>query len=157
MAVPVPEKRPPVKGQELKGGGAATAKPHKDSSPPAKEGPGLEDLISTFINDWKSAWERTAGDNGDLARYISFYSDEFSSDGMDKNRWRQDKALKGRKRDWIKIGVSDIQIYGPDARGDLEVRFRQEYRSSHFTNRTNKVLQLKKEQRGWKIISEKAL
>ncbi|MFH1351794.1 MAG: PP2C family serine/threonine-protein phosphatase [Pseudomonadota bacterium] len=129
--------------------------PVKEEKPQESEKK-LEDTIYAFLSDWKSAWEKTAGENGNMATYISFYSDNFSSSGLKKDGWRRDKGNKGRRKDWIRVEVSNIQIYGPDEKDQVKILFDQDYRSSSFTNKSQKTLVLKNEGTGWKIIAEKS-
>ena len=62
------------------------------------------------MGDWKAAWENTAGEKSDMDNYISFYSDDFNSMGLDKNGWKHDKESKGKNKLWIRIELSDIKI-----------------------------------------------
>jgi len=114
----------------------------------------LFDVIYTFVTEWKAAWEKTAGKNRDMDRYISFYSKDFRSSGLNRDGWKQGKARKGIKKDWIRVEMSDIRISGPKEDDLVEVRFSQRYSSSNFFVRSEKQLILRKEGIGWKIISE---
>ena len=46
------------------------------------------DEIKDFLRKWKTALQNTAGKEGDIETYMSFYSDDFISKGLDKNGWR---------------------------------------------------------------------
>ncbi|MFC1866815.1 PP2C family protein-serine/threonine phosphatase [Thermodesulfobacteriota bacterium] len=116
----------------------------------------LYERIYLFIGDWKSAWENTAGENGNIEKYISFYSTEFRANRLDKEGWKRDKVRKGRKKQWVRIGISDIKISGPTEENRIEVRFNQDYRSSNFSVRSGKLLILRKEGNEWKIITERS-
>jgi len=119
-------------------------------------GPKLFDKIYALIGDWKSAWEKTAGKNGDLESYISFYSRDFHENRLDREGWKLDKARKGGRKDWIRIDISDIKITGPTDDNQIEVRFSQDYRSSNFSVKSEKLLLLRKEGEDWKIVSERS-
>jgi len=116
--------------------------------------PKLDDEIYAFIDGWKMAWNNSAGEKGDIETYISFYSDDFNSKGIDKNGWKHDKAIKNRKKRWIRLELNDIRISELTAENRIEVRFLQEYKSSNFSGKSNKMLILSKEKTGWKIIRE---
>ncbi|MBW1860942.1 MAG: serine/threonine-protein phosphatase, partial [Deltaproteobacteria bacterium] len=83
----------------------------------------LDDEIYAFIDDWKMAWGNTAGEKGDIESYISFYSDDFVSKGLDKNGWKHDKKIKNRKKRWIRVKLNDIRISEPTEENRIEVRF----------------------------------
>ncbi len=112
--------------------------------------------MEDFIKNWKTAWENTVGAGGDLEKYISFYSDEFQGNNLNRKQWKEDKARKGKAKRWIRLEFSDIKITGPMEDGRMEIRFSQNYRSSNFSVKSDKLLVLKKEGGGWKIIREKS-
>ncbi|MBW1806486.1 MAG: protein phosphatase 2C domain-containing protein [Deltaproteobacteria bacterium] len=138
-----PIKIEPVKARQVK-----TETQQKDAE--------LFDVIYAFVTEWKAAWEKTAGKNGDMDRYISFYSKDFRSSGLSRDGWKRDKSRKGRKKGWIRIEMSDIKISGPKEDDLVEIRFSQRYNSPIFSVRSEKRLILRKEGMGWKIISERS-
>ena len=113
------------------------------------------DEIYTFIDKWKKAWENTAGRKGEIQSYISCYSDNFVSKGLNKAGWRHDKAVKGRTKLWIRVKLKDIRIVESRSDNQVEVRFFQNYRSSNYSGSSKKKLILIKERTGWKIFAEK--
>ncbi len=115
----------------------------------------LDDKIYAFIGDWKAAWENTVGEKSNMDNYISFYSDDFNSKGLDKNGWKQDKGSKGKNKLWIRIELSDIKISELKDGNQIEVRFLQGYKSSNYLEKTRKLLVLNKEETGWKIVTER--
>lgn len=121
---------------------------------PFRESPGNN--IYSFISRWKAAWENTAGENSDIEHYLSFYSENFLSMGLDKYGWGHDKAEKGRSNRWIRIDISDIKISQPRADNQVEVRFLQNYRVSNVSDTSHKVLTLIKEGKEWKITAEES-
>jgi len=120
------------------------------------QGEELFNMIYAFLIEWKTSWEKTAGKNGDLEKYISFYSGDFLVNRLDREKWKQDKFQKGRKKDWIEVEISDIKISGPSDDNKVEVRFDQDYRSSNYSVKSKKMLLLKKETTGWKIVNERS-
>jgi len=113
---------------------------------------GVSDEINEFLMKWRIAWQNTAGEAGDIETYMSFYSNDFVSKGLDKNRWRTDKANKNRKKDWIRVELKNIVIQEPVINNQVELSFIQDYQSSNYSIESDKTLILKKEETGWKII-----
>ena len=113
---------------------------------------GTEQAITDFLFHWKTAWENTAGRDGDIGTYLAFYSEGFSGKGFDKKGWETDKAAKNKRKAWIKIELSDIRIPYPVIDNEVVVHFSQSYRSSNFSDHSVLSLALKKEDSGWKII-----
>jgi len=134
---------------------AAAPADEKKPAPPTAPAINAADEIQAFLQEWKTAWEKSAGAKGDTDAFMSFYSDDFTSDGLDKNRWRQDKAEKNRKKEWIRIKLDKIKIVGSLENGRYEAGFTQIYQSSNHTDTSNQILILKKEASDWKIIGTK--
>jgi hypothetical protein len=111
--------------------------------------------VRTFIAEWKDAWEKTAGDRGDIDRYMSFYSDRFKSDEFNKKTWRVDKETKNKKKKWITIRISNVKISAPTKESHIEVRLNMNYSSSSFTGMSKKLIEVVKEGNVLKIISER--
>ena len=59
------------------------------------------------------------------------------------------------KKPWIRIGMSDIKINGPTEDNRVEVRFKQDYKSSNFSANSDKLLVLENYGTGWKIVNER--
>jgi len=106
--------------------------------------------------DWKTAWENTAGEKGDMASYISFYSDDFYSKRLDRDEWNLDKTIKDRRKDWIQIEISDIRVSGSVNDDQISVRFFQDYNSSNFSVQSEKTLILLRNKGKWEIVLERS-
>ena len=115
----------------------------------------ISSQIHNFLKEWKTAWESSAGDSGDIAHYISFYSSDFKSGRLNKSGWASDKTRKNRRKKWIRVEFSDIKIMKPD-NNQVKVKFSQDYKSSNFSVVSEKVLLLKQESGKWTILSEKS-
>ncbi len=111
--------------------------------------------IEKWLLEWATAWEKCAGENGDMEAYASCYSDDFSSSGFDKNEWQKDKLEKNRKKEWIRVKLDNINIVGPLGDGIYEAKFTQIYQSSNYSDTSRQIFVLKKEVSGWKIIGFK--
>ncbi|MFC1825125.1 protein phosphatase 2C domain-containing protein [Thermodesulfobacteriota bacterium] len=121
-----------------------------------KEEPSLQQEIEAFVISWKDAWENTSGKEGDLDHYISFYSDDFVSKRLDKKGWKKDKARKNRLKRWINLKLDNIRVSELVTKKQVEVRFSQHYQSSNYSGTSEKILILRKETAGWKILAEKS-
>ena len=129
-----------------------------DKAKPAQADPPVTSAsveIAEWLLEWAVAREKCAGIQGDMATFMSFYSDDFRSKGLDKNKWQQDKLEKNRRKEWIRIKLDNINVAGPLGNGHFEAKFRQVYKSSNYTDISNQILILKKETSGWKIIGIK--
>ncbi len=116
----------------------------------------IYDQVYTILDEWKEAWEMSAGANGDIKKYISFYSNDFRSGRLNKSGWASDKSRKNKRKKWIKVEISNIKISEPDRNNNVRVRFSQDYKSSNFSVTSGKLLVLKKEDGKWLIVSEKS-
>ncbi|NLD35457.1 MAG: hypothetical protein GX654_01150 [Desulfatiglans sp.] len=114
----------------------------------------IKNEVQVFLMDWKSAWEASAGEDGDMDSYISFYSDEFRSGRLDKKQWADDKSKRNKDKKWIRINITDIRVSEPDAKNRVKVKFRQEYSSSNYSVKSGKTMLLIKAEERWEIISE---
>jgi PPM family protein phosphatase len=112
--------------------------------------------VQGFLMDWKNAWEKSAGKDGDINSYISMYSDEFRSGKFDKKGWAGDKTRRNKGKKWIKVGISEIRISEPDADNRVNIKFRQEYSSSNFSVKSGKTMVLIKTEERWEIVSEES-
>lgn len=111
--------------------------------------------IYAFIISWLRAWEDTAGTKGDMGKYMSHYSDKFTSGNLDKNGWNRDKADKNKRKSWIHITLKNIEIE-EFQKGKIKISFLQEFSSSNYSDKSKKYLVLDKENNEWKILAESA-
>jgi murein L,D-transpeptidase YafK len=107
------------------------------------------EFLATF-EQWRRDWESLDAD-----RYLAHYSAHFRSESKDIAAWRaQKRRVNGGKR-WIKVGVSDVSVYGHTERENtVVVTFTQDYRSSNLSNRTVKRQYWTREPGGWRVIYE---
>lgn len=116
----------------------------------------IKNEVQVFLMDWKNSWEASAGKDGDMDSYISFYSDEFRSGKLDKKGWASDKSKRNIGKKWISISISDIRVSEPDADNRVKVRFKQDYSSSNYSVKSGKTMVLKKMEERWEIVSEES-
>jgi murein L,D-transpeptidase YafK len=133
---------------------ALPAKPAAAREKPT-EPPTRQEELRSFLSEWKTAWEETAGPNGDMTAYMSFYAEDFSAGGHDKASWQKDKMQKNSKRAWISGKLLDIDIAPSPDPGKASLRFYLEYNAPNYSEILDKTFDLRKGRHGWQIVSEK--
>lgn len=113
-----------------------------------------EEKIIGFLDNWIDAWKNTAGKQGYMNAYMACYSDYFNAKNLTKDGWKADKFVKNSAKKWIDVKLEDVMIKEASLADSVEVSFLQIYQSSNYVDTSNKILILKKEETGWKIISE---
>lgn len=109
------------------------------------------ELVDT-VTSWASAWEKR-----DVSGYLGFYGRDFEVPGNQaRSNWealRRSRLTRPSSID-IDIRFDKFEIVEPD---HAEVTFLQTYKSDVYSDVTNKVLKLRKEGEGWKILQERSL
>ena len=107
----------------------------------------LSAAIDQWLNDWRAQ---------DTDRYLSHYSKNFSSNGINFQRWAEHKQRVQAGKPDVQISVSDISMFSyPDAEKKLVVvDFVQDYASPVLKNRMQKRQYWIQENNSWKIIYE---
>lgn len=126
----------------------------------AKSAPGLvaearAEEVSRFLNEWRQAWEATAGPQGEMERYGAFYAPDFRNRKQNRSLWLSDKRRNNRGKEWIKLEISELTISAPSDSPLLEVSFTQEYASSNYSETSRKSLVLRKNGTDWEIVAER--
>lgn len=114
-----------------------------------------EQEILDFLASWKKAWQQSAGKKGSIDDYLSFYSEDFNADGTNKERWGKLKRERNAKKEWIEIILNEPEIMEAENKESFLVTFTQEYNSPSYSDKSKKELTIRKENYGWKIISER--
>lgn len=109
----------------------------------------LSAAIDKWLNDWKAQ---------DTEKYLSHYSKDFSSDGINFQKWAEHKQRVQASKPEVEISVSDISMFSyPDTEKKLVVvDFVQDFRSPTLKNRMQKRQYWIQENNSWKIIYEGA-
>ncbi|WP_022851086.1 L,D-transpeptidase family protein [Limisalsivibrio acetivorans] len=108
----------------------------------------VKESAGNFLVDWKKSWEGM-----DTERYIAHYSDSFSSDGMNRDSWRDDKAEKFIKYNDINVGIENIRVH-PLAPMKVRVTFLQRFRGDSYSDVGIKTLVLEGCPGEYRILSE---
>lgn len=104
------------------------------------------------ISRWKESWESL-----DTDRYLSFYSENFRSDGKDKKTWSEYKKRVNKDKNFVRIDIKEPVIlpYGNTEFGYVFiVDFIQRYESNNMKSTTEKSLYLVKQDNTYKILGE---
>lgn len=110
----------------------------------------VQEQLSQAIDVWKKAWA-----DQDVDGYLNSYSSNFNVPrGDTRASWEELRRDRLTRPEYIKIDISNHQFVQIDE-DVVEVRFRQEYKSNTFSDRTNKSLRMKREGDSWKILQEK--
>ena len=104
------------------------------------------------IEQWRNDWSRR-----DTERYLSHYSQDFSTGSMDLAAFAQQKRLVNSGKTWIKVGVSNLSVFPYPSQPDLVVvNFDQDYDSNNLSNRMHKRQYWMKRDGRWQIVYEGA-
>jgi transposase-like protein len=122
---------------------------------PEKSFEHIEKEVLAFIDGWKVAWQNSAGKLGDMETYLNNYSEDFTSNGIPKEKWQLKKRRNNKRKQWISIQLSDLQVEKLDDNfKEVKVSFKQEYKSSNYSDESRKVFILRQEENRWLISEE---
>lgn len=108
--------------------------------------------VWNMVDAWKKAWE-----SRNTEYYLSFYDAQFKSDGKDKRAWSEYKRTVNKKKKFIRIQLSEIQIfpYGASQFGNIYIAaFTQKYTSNDMDTTTRKFFYLRESGGAFKILAE---
>ena len=103
--------------------------------------------IAQWLETWRSAWEAK-----NIESYMQNYADDFRSLNMNRSQWRNYKKRLAGAYKKIGVRLSRPAIFAD--RNRVVVRFIQEYESDRHSDVGEKVLFVKKENGGFRIIGE---
>ena len=119
------------------------------SSSPESQKKELSAAIDKWLQDWKAQ---------DTDKYLSHYSKNFSSDGINFQKWAEHKQRVQASKPDVEISVSDISMFSyPDTEKKIVVvDFVQDFKSPALRNKMQKRQYWIQENNSWKIIYEGA-
>jgi murein L,D-transpeptidase YafK len=100
-----------------------------------------------YLAEWKRSWETKQ-----LDEYMSFYSKDFQSKGLNWKSWRDYKYRLIQQYKNIQITIDPPTILKHNR--NVVAAFFQSYRSDHYFNEGTKRLYFTPEGNDWKIIGE---
>lgn len=103
--------------------------------------------LNKWLEGWRASWEAK-----NIDQYIENYSTEFRSMRMNKEQWRKYKTRLAGLYKSIHIHLSKPSIFVH--REYAVVRFLQQYASDMHTDVGEKVLYLKRQPDGYRIVGE---
>ncbi len=105
--------------------------------------------ILEMVEAWAGAWK-----NKDIETYLGFYSSEFRTPRhKDRAAWERERRRRIGEAGDIELGISNLKVVFQDD-GRAQAIFVQHYRSGNYTDKIRKLLFLRPEEGGWKILTE---
>jgi ketosteroid isomerase-like protein len=108
---------------------------------------GQIDDLRANVYAWHKSWQ-----NRDISSYMSFYSPDFLSEGVDYKGWMQKKTQLFKTSGDIQVEISDLGVFIEAEYATA--RFVQQYHGSKFSDVGEKTLTMVKSDGKWKIVSE---
>lgn len=105
------------------------------------------DKVVAWIRKWLESWQ-----NKNVEQYMSFYSPQFRSRGMNYAQWENYKKGLTENYDQIKVSVSEPRIL--KFKDEWIIEFIQKYESDKYTDFGKKILYVKGSADDFKIIAE---
>jgi cell division septation protein DedD/ketosteroid isomerase-like protein len=105
------------------------------------------EIVRNQIGAWRKAWE-----GKDIDNYMSFYSPDFISQGLDYSGMKAKTEIMFKKKGDISFSVSDLWVFIEDE--EANASFVQRYSNPAMGKMGEKTLILRKTGQDWKIISE---
>lgn len=101
-----------------------------------------------WLENWRQSWE-----SQDIDKYMEFYAEDFRSQGMNNQRWRNHKANVSQQTSFIQVGVSSPLFLTRN--DEAIVKFYQTYKSETLEDFGKKTLFLRSKADGqFEIIGE---
>lgn len=106
--------------------------------------------IMTAVIAWKMAWQKQ-----DVDRYLDFYSKDFIQRAGPG--WVAKKRQNIAQKSWIRVGLSDINLFLYPGNDLAVLNLTQDYDSDKHRDITRKRFYLKLENGAWRIVLENSL
>lgn len=106
--------------------------------------------IMSAVTAWKTAWQKQ-----DVDRYLDFYSKDFLQRAG--SGWAAKKRQNISQKSWIRVGLSDINLFLYPGNDLAVLNLTQDYDSDKHSDITRKRFYLKRENGEWRIALESSL
>jgi len=105
------------------------------------------DDVRANVYAWSRSWQ-----NRDIDGYMSFYSPDFRSDGLDSQAWKQKRAELFKLPGDVRVDISDLCVF---IEGEYATaRFLQRYQDSKISDVGEKTLTMVHSNDKWQIVAE---
>ena len=105
------------------------------------------DDVRANVYAWGKSWQ-----NLDISSFMSFYSSDFQSEGLDYKGWMQKKTKLFKTSGDIRVEITDLGVF---IEGEYATAmFVQRYHGSKFSDAGEKTLTMVNSNGKWKIVSE---
>ena len=105
------------------------------------------DDVRANVYAWGKSWQ-----NRDISSFMSFYSSDFRSEGLDYKGWMKKKTKLFKTSGDIQVEITDLGVF---IEGEYATaRFVQRYQGPKFSDVGEKTLNMVNSNGKWKIVSE---
>jgi ketosteroid isomerase-like protein len=105
------------------------------------------EAIREALSAWTAAWS-----NQDMAAYAARYDASFKGRHDTRQAWLDERSARIVGRQGLSVTLSDLNIRLADE--EAEVTFIQTYRSKAYSDRSERVVKLRKTADDWLIVEE---
>lgn len=111
----------------------------------------LEKEVLDAVEMWRAAWS-----SRDLADYFFAYAEDFQvPERFDSfEHWQRYKQRVIGSKTYIQVELSDVQVEIDQGNRKANVKFLQKFSSNSYNGSDLKVLEMRRENGVWKIVSE---
>lgn len=102
------------------------------------------------VEDWRKKWSAKDTDG-----YLSFYGDDFSTDGMNKPAFAEHKRRVNAGKKFIDVQLSDVSLFRYPGEPMMLAEFTLSYKSDNYKMSTKKEQYWRLDKKGqWRIFRE---
>jgi murein L,D-transpeptidase YafK len=117
---------------------------------PRAEAQKERDAFLARVEDWRKKWSAK-----DTAGYLSFYGDDFTTDGMNKLQFAEHKKRVNAGKKFIEVKLEDMSLFRYPGEPMMLAEFTLNYRSDNYSMSSKKEQYWRKNAKGeWKIFRE---
>ena len=112
----------------------------------------VKDELIEAVDQWAAAWSEQ-----NAPKYIANYSEDFVvPEKQSRRSWEASRKKRIMRPTSINLDIryQRFELVETDV---VDVFFRQAYRSNTYSDLTDKVIRLRKEQKDWKILVERSM
>jgi murein L,D-transpeptidase YafK len=111
------------------------------------------DVFLNRIEDWRKKWAAK-----DTEGYLSFYGEDFTTEGMNKTEFVAHKRRVNATKSFIDVKIDDMSLYRYPGEPMMLAEFTLKYRSDNFSSTAKKQQYWRQTPKGdWKIFREENL